>query len=112
MSEPAQHELLCRSIQCAAAGASSGGQVAQGSRLTQQDLALLARLLRWPAPNLFPALDIARLAALDLHAATSLASTAGLLLLSPQGQPPVAQRTVIRSMAELPQSLTLRQALI
>lgn len=74
-------------MQCAAAGASSNGQVAQEHRLTQQDLAMLARLLRWPAPHLFPALDIARLAILDQHAAASLASTAGPLLLSPQGQP-------------------------
>ena len=81
-------DVMCRSMQCAASGASSSGRSASGAILSQQDLSLLSRLLRWPAPHLFPSLDIARLAILDEHAAASLASTAGPLLLSPQGMMP------------------------
>ena len=74
-----------RSMQCTAAGSSSQAQEASRPSLSQEDLSLLSRLLRWPAPHLFPALDIARLAILEEQAAVSIASTAGPLLLSPQG---------------------------
>lgn len=44
-------------------------------------LPLLAKLLSWPAPALFPALDLARMAALDAQAAERLAAGAGALSL-------------------------------
>ena len=41
------------------------------------DYALLEHLLSWPAPQLFPAYDIARLVALDTQGAQHLATSAG-----------------------------------
>ena len=51
------------------------------------DVALVGKLLRWPAAQLFPALDIARLAVLHSSIAGPLAATAGPLELSPLGSP-------------------------
>lgn len=61
---------FCR-CRAAAAGASGGGTAQQGQ------LALLGKMLRWPAPQLFPALDVARLLALDAAFAPVLAQEAG-----------------------------------
>ena len=45
--------------------------------LSSMDYALLEHLLSWPAPQLFPAYDIARLVALDTQGAQHLATSAG-----------------------------------
>ena len=50
---------------------------ARSGKYPQDALQLLRKLLGWPAPQLFPALDLARLAALDAGAAESLAGSAG-----------------------------------
>ena len=52
-------------------GATAGG-VAPAAQL-----ALLHKMLRWPAGSLFPALDIARMLALDTGFAPALAQEAG-----------------------------------
>lgn len=61
-------QLLSR----AAAGGASGAATAP-----LEQLALLGKMLRWPAAQLFPALDIARLLALDAAYAPALAQDAG-----------------------------------
>lgn len=43
----------------------------------EEDFALLAKLLQWPAPQRFPGLDIARLLALNGAAGARLAAQAG-----------------------------------
>lgn len=65
------------------AGAAASGKANIGS----DEVALLEKLLRWPAASLFPALDVARLVCLDQQAAGLLASRAGPLELSPLGDP-------------------------
>ena len=52
-------------------GATAGG-VAPAAQLV-----LLHKMLRWPAGSLFPALDIARMLALDAGFAPALAQEAG-----------------------------------
>eukprot|EP00891_Asterochloris_glomerata_P008959 jgi/Astpho2/8959/Aster-02637 len=47
------------------------------TNFTLADLALVDRLLRWPPARLFPALDVARLVALDPNGAAHLAAGAG-----------------------------------
>ena len=49
------------------------------------DLQLLKKLLRWPAAQLFPSLDLARLVALQPDGQASLAADAGPFELSPLG---------------------------
>lgn len=51
----------------------------------EAELAVLAKLLQWPAAKLFPALDITRLAVLHAAASSYLSATAGPLELSPLG---------------------------
>ena len=68
-------KLTIAAHNCRASAAASSGNAG----FDQQDYELLDALLQWPAPQLFPAYDIARLAALDLQGAQHLASTAGLL---------------------------------
>jgi len=45
--------------------------------LTEADYELIDKLLAWPATALFPALDLARLLALDAFASQRLAASAG-----------------------------------
>ena len=59
-----------RAVAAASGGAGSGAASAA-------ELAVLAKMLRWPPPALFPALDLARLLALDAAAAAQLAADAG-----------------------------------
>ena len=54
-------------------------------RFSSGDLQLLKKLLRWPAPQLFPSLDIARLVALQPEGQASLAGDAGRVEVSPLG---------------------------
>jgi PUL domain len=63
--------LLWLRRRAAAMGATAGG-VAPAAQL-----ALLRKMLRWPAGSLFPALDIARMLALDAGFAPALAQEAG-----------------------------------
>ncbi|KAK9806981.1 hypothetical protein WJX72_009418 [[Myrmecia] bisecta] len=74
----ALEQLLARAANAAGAQGSSVG-------FSDIDYDLLSRMLRWPAGQLFPALDIARLAILDQQAAARLAATAGPVELSPLG---------------------------
>ncbi len=48
-----------------AAASAAAAAAPPAGRLCPGDLALLVRLLAWPPAQLFPALDLARLAALD-----------------------------------------------
>ncbi len=58
--------LLAKLPKVAAAATSPpAAAAAQPGLITAADVALLRRLLAWPADKLFPALDVARLAALD-----------------------------------------------
>mmetsp|Transcript_16702 Transcript_16702/g.36120 ORF Transcript_16702/g.36120 Transcript_16702/m.36120 type:complete len:835 (+) Transcript_16702:62-2566(+) len=50
-----------------------------GARLSPEDLDLVARLLRWPAAQLFPALDVARLVVLDAAGCSALSDGIGSL---------------------------------
>lgn len=63
-------DQLLASLPAAAAGAASFS-------ITPEQTDLLSRLLRWPAGQLFPALDIARCLALHPAAAQQLAAAAG-----------------------------------
>ena len=63
-------------LQCCRAIAGAGSGKAE---LSSADCSLLTSLLRWPAPQLFPAYDIARLVALDSEGAQHLATSAGTL---------------------------------
>lgn len=56
-----------------ASGQSSPG----GTSFTPPDLALLSKMLTWPPAQLFPALDLARLVALEPGGAVWLAQGAG-----------------------------------
>ncbi|KAL4433027.1 hypothetical protein ABPG77_006454 [Micractinium sp. CCAP 211/92] len=81
-----------------------------GAGATQDDLALLSKMLSWPPAQLFPALDLARLLILDRASAELLAAAAGAPSAeSPAGslgaalatacaEPPVpaAQQTAVR----------------
>ncbi|KAG2485913.1 hypothetical protein HYH03_015357 [Edaphochlamys debaryana] len=49
----------------ASAAAAKGAAAAPAPAIAPADVALLRRLLAWPPPQLFPALDLARLAVLD-----------------------------------------------
>lgn len=95
-------DAVCRA---AAAPSSSGGG------LTDADAAVLSKMLSWPAAQLFPALDLARLLVLHRSAAEQLAAAAGPLAAdAPRGglgaaiaaacagEPPVptAQQTAVR----------------
>ncbi|KAL3142952.1 hypothetical protein ABBQ38_003237 [Trebouxia sp. C0009 RCD-2024] len=97
---------------------------ASGSKanLTSADYSLLELLLSWPAPQLFPAYDIARLVALDPEGAQHLASSAGLLSPGTSGQLGAAlyrgteepqlvpsQQTGLRLACNLCKHLPLRQ---
>ncbi|KAL0051183.1 hypothetical protein WJX82_003205 [Trebouxia sp. C0006] len=56
-----------------------------GAGFTEADYTLLNSLLQWPAQQLFPAYDIARLVALDAEGAQHLATHAGTLTQDPSG---------------------------
>jgi hypothetical protein len=62
-------------------GCSAGRAPARSGKYSEDALRLLHKLLAWPAPQLFPALDLARLAALDAAAAEKLAASAGAVSL-------------------------------
>ncbi len=51
----------------------------------QADYDVLDLMLHWPAAQLFPAFDIARLVALDSQGAQHLASSAGALVQDDSG---------------------------
>jgi len=61
-------------LRCHRAAAAGGSQ---SPTAPSDQLALLAKLLRWPAAALFPALDLARLLALDAAFAPAIAQDAG-----------------------------------
>ena len=63
-----------------------GAQPAGGSAFTPEDLKLLKKLLRWPAAQLFPGLDLARLVVLQPAGQASLAAEAGPIEVSPLGR--------------------------
>jgi hypothetical protein len=48
-------------------------------KLNSDEAGMLGRMFRWPAVCLFPALDIARLFALNAHAAADFARSMGTL---------------------------------
>ena len=73
-------QVLCRVCSVAARG---------NAAFPKAELALLGKLLQWPADRLFPARDIARLAVLHEAAQAHLAATAGPLELSPLGALPL-----------------------
>ena len=52
-------------VASAATSPAAAAAAAQPGVIAAADVALLRRLLAWPADKLFPALDVARLAALD-----------------------------------------------
>ena len=58
-----------------------------GSVFTQDDLRVLKKLLRWPAAQLFPGLDLARLVVLQPAGQQALAADAGPIEISPLGAP-------------------------
>lgn len=60
---------------CRACAGASGSK----ADVSSADYTLLELLLSWPAPQLFPAYDIARLVALDTEGAQHLASSAGVV---------------------------------
>lgn len=103
---------------CRACAGASGSK----ANLTSADYSLLELLLSWPAPQLFPAYDIARLVALDPEGAQHLASSAGLLSPGTSGQLGAAlyrgteepqlvpsQQTGLRLACNLCKHLPLRQ---
>ena len=67
----------------AAAAAPSGGGGA--ATVSDADMAVLGKMLSWPAAQLFPALDIARLLVLERGAADRLAAAAGQLAAAGSG---------------------------
>ena len=75
--EVSAKQCCCRTN--AAASSSSAG-------FTEADYTILNSLLQWPAQQLFPAYDIARLVALDAEGAQHLATHAGTLTQDPSGQ--------------------------
>lgn len=82
-----QKQKLCvlgplhrRMLVCSANAAASGHSSPSG-----EEVALLEKLLRWPAASLFPALDVTRLLLLHEPTAAHLAGRAGPLELSPIG---------------------------
>lgn len=81
MSSSAQQQVEIVTVSCSAGAASSGK-----ANIGSNEVALLEKLLRWPAASLFPALDITRLLVLDEQAASILASRAAPLELSPLGE--------------------------
>ncbi|KAK9809770.1 hypothetical protein WJX73_004494 [Symbiochloris irregularis] len=76
-----------------------------GQAFPEAELALLGKLLRWPAAHLFPALDITRLAILQPPVDAHLAASAGPLELSPLGSLGAA----LAAAAEEPQSAANQQ---
>ncbi len=76
----------------AAAGASGGGG---GGAVGVAELAVLAKMLRWPPPALFPALDLARLLALAAVPAAQLAADAGPI------EPSSAGRAMLCALASV-----------
>ena len=68
-------------------GATAGGVA------PEPQLALLRKMLRWPAGSLFPALDIARMLALDAGFAPALAQEAGSMAAPGVSSPTLPQLT-------------------
>lgn len=56
-------------------------------RLSKEEGQVLGRLLRWPAVCLFPALDIARMFALNRPVASDLAGSIGTFSAAASGMP-------------------------
>ena len=81
----------------AAAGGDGGGAPVGGA-----ELAVLAKMLAWPPGALFPALDLARMLALDATAAAQLAADAGPLEPSGAGVRARAQARVCCAPARSP----------
>ena len=70
-------ERMCRSIEATTTGAAA--------QLSEEEAAILKRLLSWPAAYLFPALDISRMLVLSPSNAEDLAKSAGTFELSNPG---------------------------
>ena len=64
--------VCCIALRVVALASASGD-----AALTDADYELINKLLAWPATALFPALDLARLLALDVVASQHLAASAG-----------------------------------
>ena len=72
LAQPSAASALPPHLPCRAAAVPSGGGGWQAG-----DSELLGKMLSWPPAQLFPALDLARLAVLDRSAAEQLAAAAG-----------------------------------
>lgn len=66
-----KHNLLTALLSCRVNAAASSSS----PQLSSQDYQLVSTLLQWPAAQLFPALDIARLVVLTSQGAQQLAGT-------------------------------------
>ncbi len=111
---PGPLDRLLQRLPAYAAGAAPGG-------LPDADRALLARLLQWPAPQLFPALDIARCLVLDPAAAAALGKSLGALsapeagtlaaalAAAAAGATPAARQTALRLAANCFKQPALRE---
>jgi len=92
---PEQPVACLLSDECAASGALdhlllsassfTAESVGKEDKFSGGDIALLRKLLTWPAACIYPALDIARLAALTSSGAAQLAADAGHVVISPGG---------------------------
>ena len=76
----------------------------QGS-FSSGDLHLLKKLLRWPAAQLFPSLDLARLVALQPDGQASLAADAGPIEISPSGENVVPAPVSMSALVYLPSAV-------
>ena len=65
---------LLQRLATATAASTSAAPPSTPSSLTPADLALASKLLGWPAAQLFPCLDVARMVALDAAGAAALAA--------------------------------------
>jgi hypothetical protein len=76
VQEYAKLSFWCLFWQPRAAAGAAAPHSAEGA-LSAAEADTLAKMLRWPAPSLFPALDIARMLALNEAAAKQLAASIG-----------------------------------
>lgn len=88
------HLVPCKCRAAAAAGSSGSGA------LPDADLATLSKMLSWPAAQLFPALDLARLLVLDRAAGGQLVAAAGPA--AAQGVPGLLGAAVSAAYADPP----------
>ncbi len=74
LSAPSIYDIL---LHCTASRVVALASASGDAALTEADYELINKLLAWPATALFPALDLARLLALDAVASQHLAASAG-----------------------------------